>query len=57
MNKMTNKVATETEVKEFANTVNDILYDILSEKFLDYGNGEVNVNTDADDLDTCEIVS
>lgn len=30
---MTNKVATETEVKKFANTVNDILYDILLESF------------------------
>lgn len=53
---MTNKV-TKKEVKEFASKIKDILQSILSEKHLDYGNGEVSVNTDADDLDTCEIVS
>lgn len=54
---MTNKVATETEVKRFAREIRDILQSIVSEKHLDYGDGEVSVNTDADDLDTCEIVS
>lgn len=53
---MTNKV-TKEEVKEFVSKIKDILQSILSEKHLDYGNGEVSVNTDADDLDTCEIVS
>lgn len=54
---MTNKVATEAEVKKFAREIKDILQTISSEKHLDYGDGEVDVNTDADDLDTCEIVS
>lgn len=54
---MTNKVATEAEVKKFAREIRDILQTISSEKHLDYGDGEVDVNTDADDLDTCEIVS
>lgn len=54
---MTNKVATEAEVKRFAREIRDILQTISSEKHLDYGDGEVDVNTHADDLDTCEIVS
>lgn len=54
---MTNKVATEAEVKKFAREIKDVLQSIISEKHLDYGNGEVSVNTDADDLETCVIVS
>lgn len=38
---MTNKV-TKKEVKEFASKIKDILQSILSEKHLDYGNGEVS---------------
>ena len=49
-------MTTTEEVKKFTKTVKKVLKGIIKSKHLDYGNDEVSVNTDADDLDNCEIV-